>query len=139
MGIKRCINNAKGHTTSTSRTSITRLHTLSIWFLSISKKSFHQHSRIDLAVSYIIKGKPDVKLGRENLKKLFFFAIAVTHFSFMVKFYDQIDGVAMGSPPTPVLANLVMAHHEKRRLENCNWGIEFYRRYVDDTFGLIFT
>ena len=94
---------------------------------------------IDLAVDYIIKGNPDIKLGRENLTKLFFFATAQTHFSFLGNFYDQIDGVAMGSPLAPVLANLFMGHHEKRWLENYNSGIEFYRRYVDDTFALFNT
>ena len=39
----------------------------------------------------------------------------------------------------PVLANLFMGHHEKRWLENCNSGIEFYLRYVDDTFALFNT
>ena len=51
-----------------------------------------------------MKGNPDIKLGRENLTKLFFFATAQTHFSFLGNFYDQIDGVAMGSPLAPVLA-----------------------------------
>ena len=32
-----------------------------------------------------------------------------------------------------------MDHHEKRWLENYNSGIEFYRRYVDDTFALFNT
>ena len=32
-----------------------------------------------------------------------------------------------------------MGHHEKRWLENYNSGIEFYRRYVDDTFALFNT
>ena len=35
--------------------------------------------------------------------------------------------------------NLFMGHHEKRWLENYNSGIEFYRRYVDDTFALFNT
>ena len=35
------------------------------------------------------------------------------HFIFNGSFYDQIDGVAMGSPLAPVLANLFMGHHEK--------------------------
>ena len=35
---------------------------------------------IDLAVDYIMKDDPDIKLGRENLTKLFFFATAQTHF-----------------------------------------------------------
>ena len=51
-----------------------------------------------------MKGNPDIKLGRENLTKLFFFATAQTHFSFLGNVYDQIDGVAMGSPLAPVLA-----------------------------------
>ena len=33
-------------------------------------------------------------------------------------FYDQIDGIAMGSTLAPVLANLFMGHHEKLWLEN---------------------
>ena len=49
-------------------------------------------------------------------------------------FYDQTDGIAMGSPLAPVLANLFMGHHEKIWLEN-HQGPEviFHRRYVDDT------
>ena len=57
---------------------------------------------INLAVDYIMKGNPDIKLGRENLTKLFFFAIAQTHFSFLGNFYDKIDEVAPGSPLAPV-------------------------------------
>ena len=79
---------------------------------------------INLAVDYIMKGNPDIKLGRENLAKLFFFATAQTHFSFLGNFYDQIDGVAMGSPLAPVLANLFMGHQEKRWLESYNSGIK---------------
>ena len=37
----------------------------------------------------------------------------LTHFLFKGKFYDQINGVAMGSPLAPVLANLFMGHYEK--------------------------
>ena len=35
----------------------------------------------------------------------------------------------------PVLANLFMDRQEKRWLENYNSGVEFYRRYVDDTIA----
>jgi len=59
-------------------------------------------------------------------------------FLFNGSFYDQIDGVAMGSPLAPVLANLFMGHHEKLWLENFQCSkILFYRRYVDDTFLFI--
>ena len=50
-------------------------------------------------------------------------------------FYDQTDGVAMGSPLAPVLANLFMGHHEKDWLQKYKGPeVLFYRRYVDNTF-----
>ena len=49
-------------------------------------------------------------------------------------FYDQINGVAMGSPLAPVLANLSTGHHENLWLDYFQGSeILFYRRYVDDT------
>ena len=56
---------------------------------------------------------PDLNLSTNELKNLFHFATSRTHFLFKGSFYDQIDGVAMGSPLAPVLANLFMGHHEK--------------------------
>ena len=92
---------------------------------------------IDLAVNYISEGNPDLKLSESELRSLFTVATAQTHFLFNGSFYDQIDGVAMGSPLAPVLANLLMRHHEKLWLENFQGSeILFYRRYVDDTFCL---
>ena len=73
---------------------------------------------IDLAVKYISGGNPDLKLSNTELKSLFSVATAQTHFLFKGSFYDQIDGVAMGSPLAPVLSNLFMGHHEKLWLEN---------------------
>ena len=73
---------------------------------------------IDLAVNYISEGNPDLKLTESELRSLFTVATAQTHFLFNGSFYDQIDGVAMGSPLAPVLANLFMGHHEKLWLGN---------------------
>ena len=67
---------------------------------------------IDLAVSYISEGNPNLKLSKTDLTKLFSFATSQTNFLFYGKMYDQIDGVAMGSPLAPVLANLFLGHHE---------------------------
>lgn len=92
---------------------------------------------IDLVVKYVSEGNPDLKLIPPDLKRLFTFATAETHFLFKGSFYDQIDGVAMGSPLAPVLANLFMGHHEKIWLEQyLGPEVLFYRRYVDDTFCL---
>ena len=90
---------------------------------------------IDLAANYTSVGNPDIKLNKSELRRLFI--TAQTHFIFNGSFYDQIDGVAMGFPLAPVLANLFMGHHEKLWLENFHGStILFYRRYVDDTFCL---
>ncbi|VDP76241.1 unnamed protein product [Echinostoma caproni] len=44
----------------------------------------------------------------------------------------QIDGVAMGSPLGPVLAELFMAHLEEKGT-TILWRVILYKRYVDDT------
>ena len=62
-------------------------------------------------------------------------------FIFDGKFYEQCDGVAMGSPLGPTLANVFMCHFENIWLENCPAHFKpiIYRRFVDDTFLLFRT
>ena len=50
--------------------------------------------------------------------------------------YEQIDGVAMGSPLGPLMANTFMCSIEEK-LAHENKFPNFYRRYVDDTFALV--
>ena len=65
------------------------------------------------------------------------YATAQTHFMLNVVFYDQTDGVAMGSPLAPILANLLLGNHES------NWHSEFnenpsvfYKCYVDEIIAI---
>ena len=92
---------------------------------------------IELAVDLVFEKTPNIKISRAELKELFQFATSQSHFLFDGNFYDQIDGVAMGSPLGPVLANLFMAVNEKNWLESCTNPPSFYRRYVDDIFCLM--
>ena len=92
---------------------------------------------IDIAVDLLFEHNPDFKITKNELKKLFDFATSGTHLLFDGSFYDQIDGVAMGSPLGPVLANLFMGYHEANWLQifkDCE--IILYRRYVDDIICL---
>ena len=66
---------------------------------------------IDLGVSYITDGNSDLKLFKSDLSKLLSIATAQMHFIFNDKVYDQRDGVVVGSPFAPVLANLFLGHH----------------------------
>ena len=68
---------------------------------------------IQLAIEYIISNT-STKLTTKELEDLFYTATSQSHFSFKGCYYDQIDGVAMGSPLAPVLAILFMGHHEKK-------------------------
>ena len=86
----------------------------------------------------VFESNPNIKISKKELKDLFYFATTMSHFLFDGNFYDQIDGVAMGSPLGPVLANLFMAVNEKHWLESCPNPPSFYRRYdVDDIFCLL--
>ena len=53
-------------------------------------------------------------------------------------FTKKIDGVAMGSPLGPALANIFMCNFENKWLKDCPHSLKsvFYRRYVDDIFVL---
>ena len=86
---------------------------------------------------YFLKKNPGFKISKAALRKLFQFATSGTHFMFESKFYDQIDGVAMGSPLGPVLANLFMGYHEQKWLQSFEESeVVLYRRYVDDIICL---
>ena len=59
---------------------------------------------IDLAVKLIFDNNPTIKITKKDLKKHFEFATSKTHILFDGNYYDQIDGIAMGSPLGLVLA-----------------------------------
>ena len=64
---------------------------------------------------------------------LFPFATSQTHFIFNCKFYNQIDGVAIGSLLASVLANIFMGFHESKWLNEYNLKKpKYYLGYVDD-------
>ena len=95
---------------------------------------------IETAAKFILENNPPLKVTKRELKQLFNFATKGTHFIFNGSFYDQIDGVSMGSPLGPVLANLFMGYHEKKWLQEFNKGkVLMYKRYVDDIFCMFRT
>ena len=86
----------------------------------------------DIAISLIFNHDPNLNITKQDLKKLFLFATSQTHFTFNSKFYNQIDGVAMGSPFAPLLVNILMGFYESKWLNEYNLQKpKFYLRYVD--------
>ena len=68
---------------------------------------------IHLTIDLLFEAKSDLKISRKDLQKLFQFATNQTNFLFNGNMYDQGDGVAIGSPLAPTLANIFMVYHEK--------------------------
>jgi len=58
------------------------------------------------------------RLPQPVLKTALEFATKKSHFIFDGQYYDQVDGVAMGSPLGPVLANIFMCHFEEQWVSN---------------------
>lgn len=57
-----------------------------------------------------------------------------TYFTFQGQFYKQLHGAAMGSPLSPVVANIFMEAFESQALESAELKPKVWFRYVDDTF-----
>ena len=94
---------------------------------------------IDICINELYKNVDIVEnLSKKEMKELLSLACKETLFLFDGTFYKQIDGVAMGSPLGPHLANSFMCYYEQIWLEDCpeQFKPKFYRRYVDDIFVL---
>ena len=72
---------------------------------------------IEIAIELMFQNNPKLRIMQRELKQFFNFATPGNHFVFNASFYDQVDGVSMGSPLGPVLANLFMGFHEKKWLQ----------------------
>ena len=77
------------------------------------------------------------KLKKEELKELLEMCTKELHFSFDGKMYQQTDGVCMGSPLGPVLANVFMVHLEETIAPQMKSSMPVWKRYVDDTFTAV--
>ena len=47
------------------------------------------------------------------------FCLKNTYFSFQGQFYEQVEGAAMGSPVSPIVANLYMEYFEQKSSKHC--------------------
>ena len=62
------------------------------------------------------------------------FCLKNTYFSFQGQFYEQVEGSAMGSPASHIVANLYMEYLRTKSSKHCSTAPRFWFRFVDDTF-----
>ena len=72
-------------------------------------------------------------IPEKEAKELLHLCTKNVHNIFNSEIYIQIDGVAMGSPLGPVLANIFMFELEKILIPKIVKEVKFWRRFVDDT------
>ena len=76
------------------------------------------------------------KIPPGKLKKLLQFATQKSHFLFNGILYDFADGMAMGSPLAPIMADIFMIDFEEKHIHSKTLAHapNIWQRYVDDTF-----
>ena len=76
-------------------------------------------------------------LTADQVLQLLVFCVRTTYFVFREQFYLQCGGCTMGSPVSPVIANLYREHFEKAALSTSPVANKIWIRYVDDKFVII--
>ena len=112
-------------------------------YVSVNVKSLFTNIPLKKVIKIILKRVYDDKqistnLKPRTLKKLLKDCCTETPFSFNGELYHQIDGVSMGSPLGPTLANILMTELEDDIIRPLITSdkLKFYVRYVDDTLVL---
>ena len=72
------------------------------------------------------------KIPTEKFTKILEFTLANCIFCFTKKFYKQLQGAAMGTPVSPVIANIYVEHFQSLAIPTSPTLIKWQFRYVDD-------
>lgn len=105
-------------------------------FVSLDVVSLFTNVPIDLALNSINNRweyiKKQTKLTQDEFLKAIKFILSSTYFTFNNIIYKQTFGTPMGSPLSPIIADLVMQDLEETVFKSMNKKISLYFRYVDD-------
>jgi predicted GIY-YIG superfamily endonuclease len=75
-------------------------------------------------------------LDIKDILELLKICLSSTYFNYLDAFYHQKEGTAMGSPVSPIVAELFLQSLENKLVMN-DRHIFFWKRYVDDIFAII--
>ena len=91
------------------------------------------HETIEICINQLSSDL--FNLPQQLFRQMLEISVFNTVFAFNDKFYKQIDGLGMGLPLSPTLANIFLCFHESNWLDRCPLQFKpvFYKRYMDDT------
>ena len=93
---------------------------------------------VELALSVASQRSSDntlsswTNLSVEEILRLLEFCLNATYLSFRGRFFKQTHEIAMGSPVSVVVANLIMEDVEECALASYDVHLPFWKHYVDD-------
>ena len=94
---------------------------------------------INICIELVFKDNETCNgMNQDEFRTLLTLATKKYFMLFNGQYYQQIDGVAMGSRLGPTLANMFLGYHEVNWFSNCptEFKPSYYKRYVDDIFVL---
>ena len=102
--------------------------------MSFDVKALFTSVPIELAINIIKKHLEEDKnlhlrtaMTVKHISCLHEFCLRNTHFTFQSRLYEQVEGAAMGSPISPIVANLFMEDLEIREtVEKVCWWYLYY-------------
>ena len=83
-----------------------------------------------------MKKEITANIPKQEMKELLILFTKKLHFTFNNETYIQVEGVAMGSPLGPVLANIFGVELDTSVIPNLSNKVKLRKRFVDDKFCL---
>ena len=92
-------------------------------------------------IEKLLKEDPDLQkrttMSTKNIMDLLESSLRSTYFTHRGKFYEQVEWASMGSPISPIVANLYMENFEMKALQSSPNPPSLWNRFIDDTFVIM--